>query len=182
MDCLYAWSPLILKEFHNNLHLDISPCFCLSDDLWGQPQMDVVFFAALACRGGEMVCPDPAAPPSRVTWKTPGRRFSCEPVRGHDGSFLSAVCRRDMPLGRADNLFTLEGQRGVFHLIRFLSVLIPSEEGVRLASRLVVALILRRSLCCDAMALKKRDVMSFAGPRRPHAVIFFIDRQSLVNS
>jgi hypothetical protein len=165
---LYAWSPLILKEFHNNLHLDIFALLFVCLMIYGVSRKWTSFsFAALACAVAVKWFALILLPLLlRVTWKTPGQAvFHASLFGGTMVLFYLPF----VPAGHAlwDGLITFsllwKVNAGVFHLITlFFQSLSLSDDGVRLASRLVVALIFAAIFCVVMRWLwKKRDVMSF---------------------
>lgn len=144
---LYAWSPLILKEFLNNLHLDIFALLFLCLMIYGLVRKWTVFaFIALACAVMVKWFALILLPLLiRATWRTPKQAVL------NIGLFLSIIAILYMPFVTAgkslwEGLITFslhwKVNAGLFNLITFFfQSLSLSEDLVRLSSRFTIALI-----------------------------------------
>jgi hypothetical protein len=165
---LYAWSPLILKEFLNNLHLDIFALVFLCLMIYGLVRKWAAFtFIALACavlvKWFALILLPLLI---RATWRTPKQTAL------NVGLFLSVIVLLYIPFVSAGK-FLWEGlltfslhwkvNAGLFNLISyFFQSLSLSEDLVRLSSRLVVALIFTMiSIFVLRWFWNRRDVLSF---------------------
>lgn len=165
---LYAWSPLILKEFLNNLHLDIFALLFLCLMIYGLIKKWTTFsFVALACAVMVKWFALILLPLLiRVTWKTPKQAVF------HAGLFLSLIVFLYLPFASAGHslwegliTFSLKWKvnAGLFNLISFLfqSLSFP-EDLVRLSSRFTIALIFALvSVLVMRWFWNRRDVLSF---------------------
>jgi hypothetical protein len=165
---LYAWSPLILKEFLNNLHLDIFALVFLCLMIYGLVRKWAAFtFIALACavlvKWFALILLPLLI---RATWTTPKRAVL------NIGLFLGVIALFYIPFVSAgkslwEGLITFslnwKVNAGLFNLISFFfQSLSLSEDLVRLSSRLVVALIFTMiSIFVLRWFWNRRDVLSF---------------------
>ncbi len=165
---LYAWSPLILKEFLNNLHLDIFALLFLCLMIYGLVRKWTIFsFVALACavlvKWFALILLPLLV---RATWRTPQQAVL------NIGLFLGLIVLLYLPFVSAGHslweglmTFSLHWKvnAGLFNLVSlfFQSLSFP-EDLVRLSSRLAVALIFA---VISIMVLRwfwnRRDVLSF---------------------
>lgn len=165
---LYAWSPLISKEFLNNLHLDIFALLFLCLMIYGLVRRWAAFsFIALACAVMVKWFALILLPLLiRATWRTPRRAVL------NIGLFLGLIVLLYLPFASAGH-FLWEGlmtfslkwkvNAGLFSLISFFfqSLSLP-EDWVRLSSRSTVALIFAAvSIFVMRWFWNKRDVLSF---------------------
>ncbi len=165
---LYAWSPLILKEFLNHLHLDIFALLFLCLMIYGLVRKWATFtFIALACavlvKWFALILLPLVI---RATWRTPKQTAL------NIGLFLSVIVLLYIPFVSAGKLlwdglivFSLHWKvnAGLFHLVSFFfqSLSFP-EDLVRLSSRLVVALIFAVIFIFVLRWFwNRRDVLSF---------------------
>jgi hypothetical protein len=165
---LYAWSPLILKEFLNNLHLDIFALLFLCLTIYGLIRKWVAFsFIALACavlvKWFALILLPLLI---RATWRTPKQAVL------NMGLFLSGIVFLYMPFASAgeslwEGLITFslnwKVNAGLFNLISFFfQSLAISEDWVRLTSRFTIALIFAViSILVLRWFWNRRDVVSF---------------------
>ena len=165
---LYAWSPLILKEFLNNLHLDIFALLFLCLMIYGLVRKWTVFsFIALACavlvKWFALILLPLLI---RATWRTPKQAVL------NTGLFLGLVILFYLPFASAGHslweglmAFSLKWKvnAGLFNLISFLfQPLFFSEDLVRLLSRFTIALIfVAISILVMRWFWNRRDVLSF---------------------
>jgi len=165
---LYAWSPLILKEFLNNLHLDIFALLFLCLIIYGLVRKWTIFsFIALACavlvKWFALILLPLLI---RATWRTPRQAVL------NIGLFLSIIVLVYMPFASAgkslwDGLITFslnwKVNAGLFNLISFFfqSLSLP-EDLVKLSSRFTIALIFAViSILVMRWFWDRRDVLSF---------------------
>src|SRR3989338_8756154 len=165
---LYAWSPLILKEFLNNLHLDIFALLFLCLMIYGLVRKWTVFpFIVLACavlvKWFALILLPLLI---RATWTTPKRAVL------NIGLFLGVIVLLYMPFASSgkslwEGLITFslhwKVNAGLFNLVSFLfQSLSFSEDLVRLLSRFTIALIfVVISIFVMRWFWNRRDVLSF---------------------
>lgn len=165
---LYAWSPLILKEFLNNLHLDIFALLFLCLMIYGLARKWTVFsFVALACavlvKWFALILLPLLI---RATWKTPKQAGL------NIDLFLGLIVLLYLPFASAGQslwegltTFSLNWKvnAGLFNVILFLfQSLSLSEDWARLSSRFTIALIfVVISIFVMRWFWNKRDTMSF---------------------
>lgn len=165
---LYAWSPLVLKEFYNSMHLDIFALLFLCLVIYGLARKWTTFsFLALACAVMVKWFALILLPLLiRVTWKTPRRTV------GNIGLFLSFIIILYMPFAPAGKSlweglvafsFKWKVNAGLFSVISFFfQSLSLSDDWVRLSSRFAIALIFAAiSIFVMRSFWDKSDVVSF---------------------
>lgn len=165
---LYAWSPLILKEFLNNLHLDIFALLFLCLMIYGLVRKWTVFaFIALACAVMVKWFALILLPLLiRATWRT------SKQTALNIGLFFGIIVLLYMPFASAgkslwEGLITFslnwKVNAGLFNLVSFFfQSLSLSEDLVRLSSRISVALIFSViSVFVLRWFWNRRDVLSF---------------------
>lgn len=165
---LYAWSPLILKEFLNNLHLDIFALLFLCLMIYGLVRKWTIFsFIALACAVMVKWFALILLPLLiRATWRTPKQAIL------NIGLFFGLIVLLYLPFASAgyspwEGLMTFslkwKVNAGLFNLISsFFQSLSLSEDSVRLSSRLMIVLIFAAiSIFVMRWFWHKRDTMSF---------------------
>ncbi|MGE0267907.1 MAG: hypothetical protein AB7S78_05590 [Candidatus Omnitrophota bacterium] len=165
---LYAWSPLILKEFLNNLHLDIFALLFLCLVIYGLVRKWTAFsFIALACAVMVKWFALILLPLLiRATWRTPKQSVL------NIGLFLSVIVLLYRPFVSAgeslwEGLITFslnwKVNAGLFNLISFFfqSLSLP-EDLVRLSGRFTIALIFAViSIFVMRWFWNRRDALSF---------------------
>lgn len=165
---LYAWSPLILKEFLNNLHLDIFALLFLCLMIYGLVRKWTTFsFITLVCavlvKWFALILLPLLI---RATWRTPKQAVL------NVGLFFGFIALAYLPFASAgqslwEGLITFslhwKVNAGLFNLISsFFQSFFISEELVRLLSRSTVALIfLALSIFVMRWFWNRRDVLSF---------------------
>ena len=165
---LYAWSPLVLKEFYNSMHLDIFALLFLCLMIYGLTRKWTTFsFIALACAVMVKWFALILLPLLiRFTWNTSKR--ACLNI----GLFLGFIIFAYLPFISAGGAlwegltaFSLHWRvnDGVFSLILFTFQLFPlSEDLAKLASRFTALLFF---ILISGIAIRrfgdKKDVLSF---------------------